>query len=390
MGFFKKLFGKKEPEKIVYAGKGATNNSNNRNNTSRPVWRMADGTIDCPGDTCPKTCDETCPIYCQTLAVPHFHNQNLKEVERLLRKAISLEPELSDSWSTLGTCRGIAGDNEEAYRCFKKAYDLGRRNQHVLDGLLVSCQHTKRPDEGLKYCAEYEKYDKAKSDRVRKVFQKMKTEPPKTPNPPRTPNKEESTNQKKDDSDDYAFFAAAANAVWDSDELIELIYHIVDLLRIKGRSTKFYNRPVKGNPRIPELLCENPTVVGELCRELSSNGMGESHLMVAGAFYVGHTAVTLWHLDWDKMKAVGVETMLTNPIVINRIVEFVNDLVNADSERHEMSAELHKLAHEALEMARQQFSYLPEDKAEVLTVVTAMMAMNIFGMQHHMHDLGMR
>lgn len=372
MGFFKKLFGKKEPEKIVYAGKGATNNSNNRCNTSRPVWRMADGTIDCPGDTCPKTCDETCPIYCQTLAVPHFHNQNLKEVERLIRKAIALEPELSDSWSTLGTCRGIAGDNEEAYRCFKKAYDLGRRNQHVLDGLLVSCQHTKRPDEGLKYCAEYEKFDKAKSQSLFNVFLEMK-------------GKDESPFAEAERS-----FKAPAEAVWQNAQLREEIRNMVMFIRQIANKTAWYGQPVSGWSILPAIYDVLPEIIYTQLARFAVIDIEKSEWMVAGAFYAGHIGVQVWHADKEYVKTHGMAEVLSRPGFINRTSEFTHDLHDKNSQRHMMSLELESLSNFALNIAKDRFPNVPEPQKEVLSVVTAMYVMAIFGMQMNMHELGIK
>lgn len=42
---------------------------NKRKNKENPVvWRDASGKITCPGDSCPKDCDDTCPIYLNTQA----------------------------------------------------------------------------------------------------------------------------------------------------------------------------------------------------------------------------------------------------------------------------------------------------------------------------------
>lgn len=371
MGFFSKLFGKKEPEKIIYLSrKNAA--STNSGNTSRPVWRMADGTIDCPGDACPKTCDETCPIYCQTLAVPHFRNRNVAEVERLLRKAIALEPELSDAWSTLGTCRGASGDNEEAYRCFKKAYDLGRRNEHVLDGLLVSCQHTNRPDEGLKYCAEYEKFDKEKSTRLFNVFLKMK-------------GKDESPFAQAEEH-----FKIPATMVWETPEIWNEIHKMVVFIREVAVNSPGYNHPISGFPILFAIYHNLPEIIYTQLARFAVIDIEKSEWMVAGAFYAGYIGVQFWNENQEYVETHGMAEVLSNPGVINRTSEFTHDLHNENSPRHKMSLELESLANLALNITRDRFPEAQEPQKEVLSIVMAMYVLALFGMQLKMAELGMK
>ena len=39
-----------------------------KKDSNKIVWRDANNNIVCPGDSCPKDCDDTCPIYINTIA----------------------------------------------------------------------------------------------------------------------------------------------------------------------------------------------------------------------------------------------------------------------------------------------------------------------------------
>ncbi len=169
MEFFKKLFGKKEPEM-------KPDNGNVNQCDSRPVWINALGRVECPGDACPLTCDETCPVFCSSLAMRLSAQNNDVEAIKLHAKALAMEPRITNSWSALGVFYGQLGNHEEAYKCFKKMYELGKRDQTVIKNLLIACENTKRPDEGLKFCNEFDAYNMTLSNKFRTTFYSMKGE----------------------------------------------------------------------------------------------------------------------------------------------------------------------------------------------------------------------
>ncbi len=186
------------------------------------------------------------------------------------------------------------------------------------------------------------------------------------------------------------FFIGATNAVWESDEMMSVIVGIVRRLRVDALNTNYYSRPIQGDPIISDLFCENPHIVATLCKKMAASGINHHDWMAAGAFYAGITGVTYWQVNSDLTKQIGVTELTTSSFVLNRVVQHTSDLRNLNSEDHQMAVELQKLCCVALSIAKEEFKNIPYDKAEILTIVTAMLAMSFFGMQLKMYDIGMR
>lgn len=74
------------------------------------VWKSADGQITCPGDSCPKDCDETCPIYLNTQALMLIQKNQDEKAISLYEKALAIAPNFYDAWNNLAGVYGSQGD----------------------------------------------------------------------------------------------------------------------------------------------------------------------------------------------------------------------------------------------------------------------------------------
>ena len=121
----------------------------------KSVWRNAQGVIACPGDSCPKDCDDTCPIYLNTQAAMLMSiGQNVKAIP-LYKKALDIAPDFYDAWNNLGGIYGGQGEYQNAYNHYFKAHELNPQKPNPVFGLMLTSRDLGRFEECIKWCDLY-------------------------------------------------------------------------------------------------------------------------------------------------------------------------------------------------------------------------------------------
>jgi Flp pilus assembly protein TadD len=64
----------------------------------------------------------------------------LEEAARLIRRAMSLEPESAEAWSLMGALSDRLGESHSAYRCFRTAMELDPYDTLARAGLRRYCK----------------------------------------------------------------------------------------------------------------------------------------------------------------------------------------------------------------------------------------------------------
>lgn len=122
----------------------------------KPAWRDKSGRIVCKGDACPADCDNSCPIWLNTMALQLLQCGNPDQAIVLLNAAIEIAPDFPDLYNNLGSAYGMSNQHQEAYRSFKKAYELKPQYMTALFGIIVSEKNLGMFDEAISHCKEYE------------------------------------------------------------------------------------------------------------------------------------------------------------------------------------------------------------------------------------------
>lgn len=119
------------------------------------VWRNAQGIIACPGDSCPKNCDDTCPIYLNTQAAMLMSiGQGVKAIP-LYKKALEIAPDFYDAWNNLGGIYGERGEYQTAYDHYIKAHEYKPQKPNPVYGLMLTSRDLGLHEECIKWCDLY-------------------------------------------------------------------------------------------------------------------------------------------------------------------------------------------------------------------------------------------
>ena len=119
------------------------------------VWRNAQGIITCPGDSCPKNCDDTCPIYLNTQAAMLMSiGQGVKAIP-LYKKALEIAPDFYDAWNNLGGIYGGQGEYQTAYDHYAKAHECNPQKPNPVFGLMLTSRDLGKYEECIKWCDLY-------------------------------------------------------------------------------------------------------------------------------------------------------------------------------------------------------------------------------------------
>ena len=143
-----------------------------KNDNGKVVWRNMNGQIVCPGDACPKDCDDTCPIYLNTqCAMLMQFGANDKALE-LYKKALEIAPDFYDAYNNMAGIYGGMGRYQDAYDCYFKAHELNKVRPNPVYGLALCCRDLNRPEECIKWCEEYSRL--ATDNRLAEIYAQMK------------------------------------------------------------------------------------------------------------------------------------------------------------------------------------------------------------------------
>lgn len=316
------------------------------------VWRDKTGKINCPGDDCPQKCDESCPIWCQTMALTMMKmGEDQKAIEEF-RKALTLAPDFKDAWVNMAAIYGGMNNHLEANKAYKAAYAIDKKYKNALFGLIISSKNLGQFEEALKYCDEFQALaGKAEADRLRSQVKQ----------------------------------AQSSGNISRQETAIEMAVKIIDQARKDG--TMGDNNKM---PNIPEIMAQSKTVCSTILKDLMNSKEGNRpDIWLAWGAYAGMGAVQHWHLDWDTLRDKGIAETLLEPRGSFAMDEYVLDIIGIGYETEEGKV----FQQNIYNLAMWSFSKFLMDKSGGQMMESAfetMQAMYIFGMVLQMERLGMK
>ena len=133
----------------------------------KEVWRDSNGNIRCPGDSCPRECDDRCPIWCQTMTISLMNMGHGDKAVDSFKRALSIAPDFKEAWVNLAATYGGMNDHMEANKAYKTAYAIDKNYRNAIFGLIISCKNLGQFEEALSYCEEYSRFDKTEAEKLK-------------------------------------------------------------------------------------------------------------------------------------------------------------------------------------------------------------------------------
>lgn len=143
-----------------------------KRDNKKMVWRNVNGQIVCPGDACPKDCDDTCPIYLNTQCAMLMQIGASDKALELYKKALEIAPDFYEAYNNMAGIYGQQGEYREAYNCFLKAHELNKIRPNPVYGLALCCRDLGKTEECIKWCEEYSRL--AIDNRLADLYSEMK------------------------------------------------------------------------------------------------------------------------------------------------------------------------------------------------------------------------
>lgn len=324
------------------------------------VWRDANGKIDCPGDACQKDCDNSCPIWVNTMCLKMMQMGQYQSAISNYKKAIEIAPDFSDLWSNMAGCYGAMSKYEEAFNAYKKAYELAGKKP-ALYGLAISARDCGKKEEALEYCSKYKK--KFGDGALDKVEKQLKSAIDKTENSP--------------------------------------LYMKMLVELLKNGTENGYVDFSGSVPFIPELSSQANMVCMKIYKDLNdaidanpninADAIEKFNFTARWCMFAGMGAVWYWNEDWEKLKNKGIVEMLSEPEGVDCIDDVVLDAVGI-GRMSEESREFRNYIDALLYLA---ISKIPESaQKDGQSLMSALMernkAMYMFGIAVEMYRLGMK
>lgn len=316
------------------------------------VWRDKNGDIKCPGDDCPQECDDTCPIWCQTMAITFLQMGMKEEAIKELKKGLILAPDFKDSWVNLAAIYGGMNNHMEANKAYKTAYAIDNNYKNAIFGLIISCKNLGQFDEALKYCDEYaKKVSKAEAEELRMQVMEAKN----------------------------------SGTICRQESALDMAMKIVKQARetgILGANDHL--------PNIPEIMVEAKRTCSVIIRDMIKDEDGKDPVLwLAWGAYAGIGAVWHWQIDWDNLKNKGIPETLLKPRGSFAMDEYVIDSIGIGFETPE-GEEFTKKIYGLSMWAFGEFMVEAKGQAAIQIAHETAQAMYIFGMVLEMERLGMR
>ena len=318
------------------------------------VWRDNKGRIYCPGDSCPKDCDDSCPVWCASkAAVLLQRTNNIEKAIEEYKKAVSLAPDFKDAWSNLGSCYGQLNNHIEAKRAFSVAYEIDYSYSNAIYGLIISCKNLGQYEEALKYCDIYgQVVNQSDAERLRS----------------------------------QVLDAQKKNSVNRYDNDITMALNIIGHAREMGILV-----PNDGFPHIPEIMSDRKQVCAKVYDAGLHNlgGKPTPLFWVESGVYAGIGAVHFWNADWQSLKEIGIAETLLDIDEPSNMTYYVLECLGFEydtEEYEEFTNSIADLSHWVVDKYKNHFS----DENDENNVIEIMCAMYLFGMVFQMERLGMR
>lgn len=317
------------------------------------VWRDKTGKIVCQGDNCPQKCDNTCPIWCQTMAMTLMKMGHIDKAIEELNKAVTIAPDFKEGWVNLAALYGSSNNHSEANKAYKEAYILDNKYSNALFGLIISFKNLGNFEEALRYCNEFEiLVGKNEADKLRKQVS-------------------DAQNSKKEIKEQNTFEMAS--------QIISLA-HEMFILECDGHSF----------PNIPEIVAEGKSTCRKILIDLvrEENVQNPKTWLSWGAF-AGIGAVHHWNIDWNELKTNGIAETLMEPNGSCLMDEYVLDSIGIGYDT-DAGKSLFRAINEISNWALQKFfSHVSQENA-TQAIENIMYSMYIFGMVYQMERLGMK
>ena len=257
---------------------------------SATPWRDNNGKLSCPGDDCPRRCNEDCPIWCQTVALTAMQGSNRDLAVEKFQKAVLLAPDYKEAWVNMAAIYGMSNNHLEANKAYLTAYQLDNTYKNALFGLIMSYANLGQFDEALKYCDEY----------AQKISQ--------------------------NEADDFKRQIREKQAANTTSRIVggtEIFLCIVEHARETGLLG-----PNSNVPNIPEIVAYRKITCQKVLIDLINNAKcSKPDVWAAWGAYAGMGAVALWNKDWESLKNKGIAETLLEPRGSEEMDEFVHELI---------------------------------------------------------------
>lgn len=324
---------------------------NKKKNETTLVWRNRAGKIVCRGDSCPKECDNSCPIWLNTCGLQLLQMNHPEKAEPLLAEAIKIAPDFIDAYSNLGAACGMSNQHQKAYDAYKKALELKPKYPKALFGLVISGKNLGKYDEALRYCNELDKLG-VDTDQLREEIQQAKTK-----------------NEK-------AF----------SLSYVEVAEKLLDV----GRREGFIQS--KDFAHIPEIVARAEEVSMKILNAITSYAEENAGSVqdpvitsMVWAAYAGMGAVCRWHVAWHELESKGIYETLVQERGVFAMDEYVMDEIGigyGSDEEKVITKFLFSLLDTCFEM-------ISADEFDIDAFICFSKAMYLWGMVYEMNRLGM-
>ncbi len=320
----------------------------------REVWRDKKGNIRCPGNMCPKGCDEACPIWQNTCGLEKLAQSRPDQAIGFFKRAIDIAPDFPDAHNNLGSAYGICNRHREALESFNKALSLRSNYLHALRGKIIAEKNLGMYEDALSLCNVYELISGESAEKYRSDIRKLQSN------------------------------CSPSRSSWTT-----LANNLLD----EGRKSGYIQST--GLSFIPEIISQANIVcqdlVASLLKECDKLNKMKTYniILFSWAAYAGMGSVYHWNRNWPALNKNGIYNTLTKERGIIEMDEYVLDCIGlpfASAEGRNMSDFVYVLA------AKVEIKLLSEAKAtgHLIDLLSGAKAMFAFGMILEMNRLGMK
>lgn len=264
------------------------------NKKPKVVWRNEKGQVQCPGDSCPQKCDDTCPIWCQTKGLTMLLSDKLDRAITEFEKAIEIAPDYKEAWCNMGNAYGTMNNHKEACQRYQRAYDLDNRYDKAIYGLVISYKNLGQFTEALALC------DKLEAVAGKSVAQKARQKVNEA--------QKEKTNPK---------------SVSDLEMLVGILAYAREI-GLLGKK--------QGMPLVPEIMVQRKVVCTDILSQVFSHKNIEEpdRISLLWCFYAGVGAIIHGRDDMENLQEIGIMATLTAPRGFDSMDEYVLDAIGVD------------------------------------------------------------
>lgn len=293
-------------------------------------------------------------------------------------KAVELDPTIKEAWANLGNICGSVEQYDKALLMFQRAYALDTNYKNAVYGLAATYKNLGKYKESYQYCNEYlQKFgsDDAIQGIISKLIEMVTTKSESAR--PAAPKEER-----------------AIHGVSAAPKASQKVASLQAALILEG-----FNRGLlqqKSAPNIPEVWIKADETINQLFQGIAGEYPEDVEpisiytVLLGFSIYTGLGAVALWDQDWPSLKVKGIYNALISDRGIDRMDEYVTELMGYPYG----SAEGRRLMHDLQAMmpvVLQAAGYrLPDERPKnTQELHDCMVALFYFGGVMEMQRLGM-